>query len=313
MSGPGAGHEYPAVPVSWYKRDLLLFAVSIGATADELHLIYELHPNFAAFPTYPIILPFKKTSPEVIDFYAAQSATAIPGVPKLDSRRVVDGERAMTFYKPLPLTSEGRKFEIRGKVIGVYDKGKAGTVVETQNDLVDAESGELYSRAIGSGFFVGQGNWGGPKGPKNPSYMPPEGKKPDVVFEHATTAETAHLYRLNGDYNPLHATPEPGKAMGFGGAILHGLYSWNCAAHSLLKLLGGSDPANMKEFAARFASPVKACDVLVTQIWKMGNKDSEGFEDVRFVTSVKGGKVCLSNGRAKVRVVGEKKTISSKL
>ena len=268
----------------------------------------ELHPDFATFPTYPIILPFKHTSAEVIDFYAAQSSSreSIPNVPKLDSKRVVDGERHITFLKPLPTSSESRHFEIRGQVIGVYDKGKPGTVVETQTDLVDKQTGELYTRAVGSAFFVGQGGWGGHKGPKSQNYPPPEGKKPDAVYEHATNAESAHLYRLNGDYNPLHATPEPGKAMGFGGAIMHGLYSWNTTCHALLKLLGARDPANIKEFAARFASPVKPGDCLVTQVWRMGEKDAEGWEDVRFVTSVKGGKVCLSNGRAKMRCVDQK-------
>lgn len=101
--------------------------------------------------------------------------------------------------------------------------------------------------------------------------------------------------------------------MGFGGTIIHGLFSWNTAAHQLLKLLGGSDPANLKQFAARFASPVKAGDTLVTQVWRLGEKDSDGFEDIRFVTSVKGGKVCLSNGRAKMRVVKPKETRTSKL
>jgi acyl dehydratase len=91
------------------------------------------------------------------------------------------------------------------------------------------------------------------------------------------------------------------------------LYSWNSTAHGLLKLLGGSDPANLGEFAARFASPVKPGDCLVTQIWRTGEKDKEGWEGVRFVTSVKGGKVCLSNGRAKMRIVGQKKTVGSKL
>lgn len=218
----------------------------------------------------------------------------------------MDGERQITFFKPLPTSSEGRNFEVRSKVLGVYDKGKPGTVVETQADLVDKDTGELYTRVIGSGFFVGQGGWGGPKGPKNPSYAPPEGKQPDAVYEHQTDATTAHLYRLNGDYNPLHATPEPGKAMGFGSAIMHGLFSWNTASHGLLKTLGGSDPANIKEFAARFASPVKPGDKLVTQIWRLGEKDKDGFEDIRFVTSVEGGKLCLSNGRAKIRVVAPK-------
>ncbi|KAG9233528.1 HotDog domain-containing protein [Amylocarpus encephaloides] len=302
MSSPGAGFEYPSKEVSWLKRDVLLFANSIGCTTDELHFLFELHPDFAVFPTYPIILPFKTTSQEVIDFYASQAETPIPGVPKFDSRRVVDGQRLLTFLKPFPPTSEGRKFELRTKVLGVYDKGKAGSVVETQNDIVDKESGESYARAVGSAFFVGQGNWGGPKGPATQNFPPPEGKKPDVTVSHQTTAESALLYRLNGDYNPLHATPEPGQKMGFGGTIMHGLSSWNFACHGLLKAIGGSDPKNIKEFQARFASPVKPGDKLVTDIWRTGEM-KDGWEEIRFVTKVEGGKVCLSNGRALMKPV----------
>lgn len=66
--------------------------------------------------------------------------------------------------KPLPPTSAGRKFELRNKVIGVYDKGKPGTVMETEQSIVDKETGEVYSKILSSGFYVGQGNWGGPKG-----------------------------------------------------------------------------------------------------------------------------------------------------
>lgn len=40
MSGPGVGFEYPPVEVSWLKRDVLLFANTIGATTDELHFLY---------------------------------------------------------------------------------------------------------------------------------------------------------------------------------------------------------------------------------------------------------------------------------
>lgn len=70
----------------------------------------------------------------------------------------------MYFYKPLPTTSAGGNFEIRSKVVGVYDKGKSGSVIESQAELVDKQTGEVYSKVVGSGFAVGQGNWGGPKG-----------------------------------------------------------------------------------------------------------------------------------------------------
>lgn len=40
MSSPGAGHQFPSQEVAWLKRDVLLFANSIGCTADELHFLY---------------------------------------------------------------------------------------------------------------------------------------------------------------------------------------------------------------------------------------------------------------------------------
>lgn len=295
MATPGAGFQYPAQAVSWTKRDVLLFANSIGCAADELQYLYELHPNFQVFPTYAIILPFKGTQADVIDFYANQDRVPIPDVPKFDSRRVVDGQRKLEFLRPLPTSSAGRSFEVQSTVLGVYDKGKPGSVVETQTELRDASSGEVYTRAVGSAFFTGQGGWGGPKGDKAPTYDPPKDRAPDAVHEFQTTAETALLYRLNGDYNPLHADPAPGAKMGFGGAIMHGLWSWNNAAHAVVKAFGKGDGGNLKEFQCRFASPVKPGDKLVTEMWKVGS------EEIRFVTKVVGGKVCLSGGRALVK------------
>ena len=110
-----------------------------------------------------LLLAFKQTDQEVIDFYARSAATPIPNVPKFDSRRVVDGQRSMEFFKALPTTSAGKTFELRSKVLGVYDKGKAGTVIETETVLAE-KGGDIYTKAVGSAFFVGQGNWGGPQG-----------------------------------------------------------------------------------------------------------------------------------------------------
>lgn len=98
------------------------------------------------------------------------------------------------------------------------------------------------------------------------------------------------------------STQEPGKSLGFGGPILHGLYTYNVVALGLLRTVGSSDPANLREFSARFAAPVRPGDVLDTEIWTLGVFDGE-FEEVRFTTKVNG-KVVLSNGRALVRPSG---------
>lgn len=86
---------------------------------------------------------------------------------------------------------------------------------------------------------------------------------------------------------------------------MHGLFSWNAACHGLLQTLGGSDPVNIKEFQARFASPVKPGDKLLTEARRTGNSN-DGWEEVRFVTKVEGGKVVLSNGRALMKCLTQK-------
>lgn len=86
---------------------------------------------------------------------------------------------------------------------------------------------------------------------------------------------------------------------------MHGLFSWNAACHGLLQTLGSSDPANLKEFQARFAAPVKPGDKLVTEIWRTGHFE-DGCEEVRFMTRVEGGKVVLSNGRASMKCAAVK-------
>ena len=40
-------------------------------------------------------------------------------------------------------------------------------------------------------------------------------------------------------------------------------------------------------------------------MWRTGERDKDGFEEIRFVTKV-GGKVVLSNGRALIKAAGGK-------
>lgn len=74
----------------------------------------------------------------------------------IDWARGVDGERYIEIIKPIPTTSKGKNFELRRETIGAYDKGKAGLVLEEKTFLVDADSGDVYTKMVGSSFFVGQ-------------------------------------------------------------------------------------------------------------------------------------------------------------
>lgn len=265
--------------------------------------MYELHPRFAAFPTFPINLAFKQTDQDVFDFISRTTTADVPGVPPFDAQRSVDGERGIEILREIPKSSEGLDLEIRGKVIGAYDKGGA-MILEAESDLVDAKTDTVYARMTSTAFGIGQGGYDGPRGPAKKSPTPPS-RSPDAVHTFKTTPEIALLYRLCGDYNPMHADDAFGRRAGFKGHILQGLGTWNIAAHGVLRKLGGADPARLRMFGARFKSVVYPGDELETRMWVVGTKD--GVQDVVFETMVKGdGRLALSNGYATIAKEGSK-------
>lgn len=109
---------------------------------------------------WPFILTtaFKLTDQEVVDFSSRFTPPVIPSVPKLNPDNIIDGGRTMTSYRQIPTSSAGRRFELRSRLVGVYDKGKLGSIIEDEKILVDAASGEEYVKAVGNTFYLGQGN-----------------------------------------------------------------------------------------------------------------------------------------------------------
>jgi peroxisomal enoyl-CoA hydratase 2 len=276
-------------------------ANAIGCQADERHFLYELHPSFAIFPTFPVNLNWKQTDLDVYDFLKRSTNADVPGIPPLDGERSLDGERGIEILRQLPVSSEGHDFEIQNKVIGVYDKGGA-MIIEAEQELVDVKTNIVYVKITSTAFGVGQGGYGGPRGPPKPNNKIPD-RAPDATHVFQTTPETPLLYRLCGDYNPMHGDEEFGKRAGFKGSINHGLLTWNIAARGLLRVVGDSDPKRFKAYGARFKSVVYPGDELETRIWKVGAKD--GCDEFIFETIVKGdGRVALSNGYAKIKQQG---------
>lgn len=132
-------------------------------------------------------------------------------------------------------------------------------------------------------------------GPPNAKPIPKDrANTPDYTISDSTTSEQAVIFRLSGDYNPLHIDPRIGQDAGFDGVILHGLSTFGFAARAVIKAVGRNDSKSLRFFGVRFTSPVKPGDKLETQIWEVG-PGPEGTTEVTFVTkNVNTGKVgCL--------------------
>ncbi|TPX30246.1 hypothetical protein SmJEL517_g06152 [Synchytrium microbalum] len=260
--------------VAYNKRDLILYAIGIGE--NDLKFTYELNKDFAAFPTFPIHLPFR-TSSNVTNFLE-RGGHAIPGI-KLDLSKVVDGERYIEILNPLPL--EG-KFRFRTKITGVFDTGKA-TVVQSEATMIDANSKE-YAKVLSSTFYRDAGGFGGEKPPKPSLDSIPPPRPADNSLSLPTLKQQAVIYRLSGDYNPLHIDPTFANQVGFPTPILHGPASYGIAARAILKLWGENDPSRFKSFRARFISPVLPGETLRVDSWLV--RDEFGCQTISFTVTV---------------------------
>ena len=102
--------------------------------------------------------------------------------------------------------------------------------------MTDKATGELIATITGTAFCRGDGGFGGP--PREaPAPHPIPARAPDLICDLPTRPEMALIYRLSGDYNPLHAEPAFARAAGFPRPILHGLGTFGVSGHAVLKTL----------------------------------------------------------------------------
>jgi len=229
-------------------KNVILYALGIGANKDELQFIYEnVRGGLKVLPSFAVI--------------AAQDA--LPYVGRIDYSRYIHGEQFTRFYHPI---------QPKGKIIrkaivtNIYDKVKGAVI----HSLVAGYTprGDHVFDAKWIHFYIGAGGFGGDPGPKSESLNPPKGKDPDFSITYKTTENQAALYRLNGDLNPLHVDPKFARRGGQEKPILHGLCTYGFATRAILYGACNGELTRFKEFKARFSNVVYPGETLTTEGWK---------------------------------------------
>jgi 3-hydroxyacyl-CoA dehydrogenase/3a,7a,12a-trihydroxy-5b-cholest-24-enoyl-CoA hydratase len=255
------GWQYPKGSTSYDERDVALYALGVGAAHNpldkhDLRHVYELHPDgLCALPTFGVI-PAMRYMLEL-----AKEGVRPPGF-HFGLERLLHGEQYLEITRPLPPRA---KLEHRAHIQSIWDKGK-GAVIVTEAKSFD-ESGELVAVNEFLYFIRGAGGWGGDRGPAGDANTPPE-RAPDAVVEEKTADNQALLYRLSGDWNPMHADPGFATMAGFERPILHGMCTFGYAARHVIAKMAGGDSRRFKSMRVRLADVVYPGETLVTEMWR---------------------------------------------
>jgi acyl dehydratase len=247
----------PELPYAWDPDRVILYHLGIGAGVPpteprELRWSYERQlavlPSFAVIPAFPFV----------------GAIARIPGL-AINVALILHGEQDVELHRPIPTQA---RVVTRGRVAGVYDKGKAALVV-IEADTATEQGERLFTNRF-SIFCRGEGGFGGEAGPR-PGNEPPA-REPDAVLESPTLPQQALLYRLSGDKNPLHADPEFAKLGGFDRPILHGLCSFGVVCKAVVDGALGGDASAVSGIQARFAGVVYPGETIVTSLWREGDR-----------------------------------------
>ncbi|XP_051876370.1 peroxisomal multifunctional enzyme type 2 isoform X2 [Pristis pectinata] len=259
MQVEAIGKKMPSIVYTYTHLQPILYALGVGMTTkdpDHLKFLFERNEEFSCLPTFGVI--------------PAQSGmfdlASVPGL-IIDFTKVLHGEQYLELYKPLP-TSGTLKSECT--IADILDKGSGAVILV---DIHTYNGGDLVCYNQFSLFAVGAGGFGGKRmSDKVKVIVHPPNRPPDAVMSDVTSINQAALYRLNGDWNPLHIDPSFAAVGGFRQPILHGLCSMGFAARHVLKQYANNDVTKFKAIKVRFAKPVIPGQTLETEMWKEGNR-----------------------------------------
>jgi acyl dehydratase len=95
---------------------------------------------------------------------------------------------------------------------------------------------------------------------------------PSQTMDIATLPQSALIYRLSGDYNPIHADPEAAAKAGFERPILHGLCTLGIATRAVIATLADGRPDRLTALSARFSRPVFPGETIRTEFFTIGGQ-----------------------------------------
>ena len=243
-----------SIELAWTPKDVQLYHLGLGAgvpATDRAELAYVYEKGLKVLPSFAVV------AGGALGF----SLFANPGI-DIQLVNVLHGGQSVTVHRAIPVSGQATA---TARVTDVWDKGKAA-VIRTESVIADAD-GPIWTSH--SQIFVrGEGGFGGERGPSTVDTTPE--REPDHIVEVKTLEQLALIYRLSGDWNPLHADPEFAAMAGFDRPILHGLCSYGITCKAVVDTVLAGDVTRVTEYSTRFAGIFFPGETMRVKMWDDG-------------------------------------------
>ena len=243
-------------PFQYTEKDAMLYAIGVGFGSDphnqrELPFVYEQRAL--------------RTVPSMASMLLSGTLLDDCG---WDRDMVLHGEQRLELYRPLPPAA---KLLGNHRVVAAYDRGaNRGAKILIESEARLARDDTVLFSLCSTLIARGGGDFGAPTGAGPLPHKVPK-REPDLSCELPTRPDQALIFRLSGDFNPLHADPVFARQAGFDAPILHGRCTYGIACHAILKTICDYDFTLITGFDVRFSSPVYPGDLITTDMWQDRN------------------------------------------
>ncbi|MFO1312014.1 MAG: MaoC/PaaZ C-terminal domain-containing protein [Burkholderiales bacterium] len=271
---------FPDVVRTYDARDAIAYAIAIGLGRDR-------GGPERRYVDASCLVPFPSMA----------ASLGTPGFWMRDPSAGIDAARALhvghkvTLHASLPAAAT---IVARSRVTGIADKGPGrGALVAVRRKILDRATSTPLATVDALTLCCGDGGCGDAgEAPQVPPPVPD--RAPDAVHEVATRAETAALFALGGDDNPIHLDMEAARRAGYDRPILHGVCSLGIATSAVVAALAGGDASRLAEVEARFTGVAFPGETMRTEVWREGDA-------IAFRTwSAERGQRVLDAGRARL-------------
>ncbi len=215
--------------VEYNYRDVVLYAVAVGAGKDELQYVWEKSDDFQAIPTFAV-------EPSFCGYHQPRSWTlnhpSMLVQESLGDAEGMDFSQEFFLYRPFdPLKGT---FIWHNEINKIYDRGPGKGILCAVDQPIYDEACRPLGKLVSTTVVFAGGGFGGEKPPKPVSLIPD--RVPDYVKDEWIPEMNQVIYgAATGTSIPVHSDGEYCRRIGMKDVVIHGQVVFGYAARMAIE------------------------------------------------------------------------------